>query len=48
MKEHSVDSRFLEVKKLSEILWDIRKSTNQFCIIEEKNKSNKHISQINM
>ena len=44
----SVESRYLEVQVLSEIFRDIRTSTNQICNIGEKNKSNNHISQMNM
>ena len=35
-------------KGLAEILWDIRTSTYQICKIEKKNKSNNHISKMNM
>ena len=35
-------------KGLSEILLDIRTSTYQICRIEEKNRANNHISQMNM
>ena len=45
---NTVDSRYIKVQGLSEILRDIRTATYQFCIIEEKNKSNNHISHMNM
>ena len=35
-------------KTLTEILWIIRTSTYQICRFEKKNKSNNHISQMNM
>ena len=35
-------------KELSEILRDIRTSTYQICRIEKKNKSNNHLSQMDM
>ena len=44
----TVDSRYLNSKGLAETLWDIRTSTYQSWESKENNKSNNHISQMNM